>query len=351
MREFLRLIGMNIHDELTERFANPLLKGAIALDAVLGTHLGPRSPSTILTYLHRLAGGHGRLSIPAGGMGGLTEELARITREAGATIRTNTRVARIRVENGRAAGVETEGGERFDSHTIVSNADPKTTVMDLVGARHFETGFARRVHHLRARGNAAKLHLALEDLPEFIGLTADDLRQRLVIAPDEHYVERAFNPAKYGQASPEPVVEITIPSIADPSLAPAGSHVLSAVVQYAPYALSSGWNDEARSAFEQTVIRQIARYSPGIESMIRASELLTPVDLERQFGMTGGHWHHAELALDQFLFVRPVGGAGQYALPIDGLYLCGAGGHAGGGVSGASGRNAAQRILRQEKPS
>ena len=234
---------------------------------------------------------------------------------------------------------------------MVSNADPKKTVMELVGARHFETGFVRRIHHLRTRGNAAKLHLALQELPEFTGLATDDLGQRLVIAPDEHYVERAFNPAKYGEASPEPVIEITIPSLSDRSLAPEDKHVLSAVVQYAPYDLSSGWNEETRQSFEQSIVRRIARYSPGFESLISASELLTPADIETQFGITGGQWHHAELALDQFLFVRPVGGAAQYALPIDGLYLCGAGGHAGGGVSGASGRNAARRILRQEKPS
>jgi phytoene dehydrogenase-like protein len=349
MREFLRLVGMNIHDELTERFENPLLKGAIALDAVLGTHLGPRSPNTIMTYLHRLAGNHGRMSIPAGGMGRFTDELARIARDAGVTIRTGSSVGRIVVENGRITGVETAAGERFDSLTVVSNVDPKRTVMQLVGARHFETGFVRRIEHLRARGNAAKLHLALDGAPAFAGLTEDDLRQRLIIAPDEHYVERAFNPAKYGEASPEPVVEITIPSLSDPTLAPTGKHVLSAVVQYAPYDLRSGWSDAARDAFGQSVIRTIARYSPGLEDQLIAREVLTPRDLEARFGMTGGHWHHSEMSLDQFLFVRPVGGSAQYALPIDGLYLCGAGAHAGGGVSGAAGRNAAEAILHRER--
>ena len=316
MEAFLRLIFMNIHDEVTERFENPLLKGAISLDAVLGTHLGPRSPNTMMTYLYRMAG------MP---------------------------VKRIIIENGRATGVETESGERFDSLMVISNADPKTTLMKLIGAKHAETGFARRVSHLRAKGNAAKLHLALDGLPQIGGLSKKDYAERIVIAPDEHYVERAFNPAKYGESSPHPVIEITFPSFRDETLAPTGKHVMSAVVQYAPYALKGGWNDAAKATFLKAIIDTLAKYMPDIEQRITASELLTPADIESEFHMTGGHWHHAELSLDQFLFVRPVNGAAQYKLPIDGVYLCGAGAHPGGGVSGAAGRNAARSILRREK--
>ena len=349
MREFLRLIGMNIHDELDERFDSSLLKGAISLDAVLGTHLGPRSPNTMMTYLYRLAGDHGRVGLPEGGMSGVSEELAQAARSAGVTIRTKMPVKRIVIENGRATGVETEDGERFSSYTVISNADPKRTVMDLVGAKHVETGFTRRIHHLRSKGNAAKLHLALDGLPTIEGLTKKDFAERILIAPDEHYVERAFNPAKYGETSPEPIVEMTFPSFRDVSLAPTGKHVLSAVVQYAPYALKGGWNDAARETFTQAVIKVIAKYASDIEQRITASELLTPPDIEREFHITGGHWHHAELTLDQFLFVRPVSGAAQYRMPVDGLYLCGAGTHPGGGVSGAAGRNAARAILSREK--
>ena len=349
MRAFLRLIGMNIHDEVDERFRDPLLKGAICFDAVLGTHLGPRSPNTIMTYLYRLAGDHGRLAMPRGGMGSVAEELAHAARVAGVTIHTSMPVQRIVVENGRVTGVETESGERFDSYTVVSNADPKRTITDLAGARHVETGFARRIHHLRSRGNAAKLHLALDGLPAIVGLQKKDFAERVVIAPDEHYVERAFNPAKYGEASPHPVVEMTFPSLRDESLAPTGKHVLSAVVQFAPYALKGGWDEAARKSFERAVIATIARYAPDIEQRVTASELLTPADIEREFHITGGHWHHGELTLDQFLFVRPVSGAAQYRMPLDGLYLCGAGTHPGGGVSGAAGRNAARTILKREK--
>jgi len=349
MREFLRLIGMNIHDELNERFGSSLLKGAISLDAVLGTHLGPRSPNTILTYLYRLAGDAGRVGTPQGGMGSVSNELAAAARGAGATIRTMMPVRRIIIENGRAAGVETTDGQRFDSYTVISNADPKRTVMDMVGAKHVETGFTRRIHHLRAKGNAAKLHLALDGLPTITGLSKKDFAERIVIAPDEHYVERAFNPAKYGESSPEPIVEMTFPSFRDDSLAPTGKHVLSAVVQYAPYELKGGWNSDAREAFREVVIKTIAKYAPDIEQRITASELLTPADIEREFHITGGHWHHGELTLDQFLFVRPVSGAAQYRMPVDGLFLCGAGAHPGGGVSGAAGRNAARAILSREK--
>lgn len=349
MQEFLRLIFMNIHDEVTERFESSLLKGAISLDAVLGTHLGPRSPNTILTYLYRLAGDHGRTGTPLGGMGSVSDELAQAARAAGATIRTGMPVRRIIIENGRATGVETESGERFDSFTVISNADPKRTMMELVGARHAETGFVNRIHHIRCKGNAAKLHLALDGLPTFAGLAKKDYAERIVIAPDEHYVERAFNPAKYGESSPHPVVEITFPSFRDESLAPTGKQVMSAVVQYAPYDLKGGWDSAAKDAFTQAVINTIARYAPDIEQRITATELLTPVDIEREFHISGGHWHHGELVLDQFLFVRPVGGAAQYRMPVDGVYLCGAGTHPGGGVSGAAGRNAARTILKREK--
>ncbi len=349
MQAFLRLIGMNIYDEVLERFDCPILRGAISLDAVLGTHLGPRSPNTILTYLYRLAGDHGKVAQPKGGMGSVTQELARAARDAGVTVRTGMPVKRIIVENGRVTGVETEAGERFDSLMVVSNADPKRTIMDLVGARHVETVFTRRIHHLRSKGNAAKLHLALDGLPEVPGLQKNEYGERILIADTEDYVERAFNPAKYGESSPEPVLEVTFPSFRDDALAPTGKHVLSAIVQYAPYEQKDGWNDAARQEFEAAAIRVLEEYMPDITSRITASELLTPADIEKEFHITGGHWHHGELTLDQFLFTRPVGGAQQYRMPLDGLYLCGAGAHPGGGVSGAAGRNAARAILKREK--
>ncbi len=349
MQELLRLIGMNIRDEVVERFASPALRGAISLDAVLGTHLGPRSPNTVLTYLYRLAGAKGQISQPVGGMGAVSELLAKSAQQYGAVIRTGMPVKSIVIDGGRVCGVETNSGETFSAPLVVSNADPKSTIMCLVGVKNVETGFTRRVHHIRSNGNAAKLHLALDKLPKIDGIEDHEFAHRFVIAPDEVYVERAFNHAKYGETSVKPVLEISFPSVADKSMAPPGKHVMSAIVQYAPCKLRGGWTDSAKNVFLQSVMGTLSKFMPNIESCVIGTELLTSADFEKQLHMTGGHWHHGELALDQFLFTRPVGGAQQYAMPVDGLYLCGAGAHPGGGVSGAAGRNAARAILKAEK--
>ena len=348
MREFLRLVSMNIRDELVERFTSSALRGGLASDAIMGTRLGPRSPGTVLTFLYRMVTG-GRVQQPAGGIGRVSAMLAERAEALGVDIVTDSEVRRVLVENGRVGGVECVDGQRYSSFVVVSNADLKRTVLSLTGAAHFETRFVHRVAHLRSDGNAAKLHLALDGLPEAPMLDPADFESRLLIAPDEDYVERAFNPAKYGQFSPQPVVEVTFPSVRDAALAPPGMHVMSAVVHYAPYALEGGWTDAARKRFTDAVFHRLAAALPDIAQRVVASELLTPVDIEQQFGITGGHWHHAELALDQFMFVRPVPGAAQYELPLDGLFLCGAAAHPGGGVSGAPGHNAAHAILRREK--
>jgi phytoene dehydrogenase-like protein len=349
MQEFFRLIGMNIRDEVSERFASGLLRGAVSLDATLGTHLGPRSPNTILTYLYRLAGTRGKISQPVGGMSSVTEALAHSARDKGVVIRTGMKVTRIIVENGRATGAETAGGDTFSSRLVISNADPKSTIMKLVKAKNVETEFTHRIHHLRCKGNAAKLHLALDGLPTIEGVEKREYGDRFLIAPDDDYVERAFNHAKYGETSVKPVFEISFPSFRDASLAPAGKHVMSAIVQYVPYGLREEWSDKTRDAFQQVAIDTLAEYMPDLPQRVTSAQLLTPADIEEQFHITGGHWHHGELTLDQFLFTRPVGGAAQYAMPLDGLYLCGAGAHPGGGVNGAAGRNAARAILKREK--
>ena len=348
MREFLRLIGMNIYDELDERFESPLLKGGLSVDAVLGTHLGPRSPNTILTYLYRLSVNQGKLQYPAGGMGSITTALGELAGKAGVEIQTNTAVQRILIENGVTVGVETQAGDSFFSSTIISNVDPKKTIMDLVGPRNVETRFTHRIHHVRNRGNASKIHLALDRLPKIAGLNENDFSARLLIAPNENYVESAFNHAKYGESSVNPILEITFPSVVDQSLAPSGKHVMSAIVQYSPYDLKGGWNESSRDNFIQTIMMTLEKYMPDIKKQVLTSELLTPADIEKEFHISGGHWHHAELSLDQFMFVRPVAGASQYQMPLDGLYLCGAGTHPGGNVNGAAGRNAARMILEQE---
>ena len=345
MREFLRVITMPIHDLLEESFETPLLKGALALDAVLGTKLGPRSGNSVFTYLHRLSGAAVAPSLPRGGMGAVSEALAAAARAAGADIRLSAPVASLLLVDGRVTGLRLENGEEIAASTVVSNADPKTTLAKLLGSRHLEAEFARRLHHTRSIGTAAKLNLALGGLPEFRGVAAELMGERLLIAPDATYVDAAFNPAKYGDYSRAPVLEITLPSVSDPELAPAGKHVLSAIVQYAPYDLTAGWDAE-RDAFRDSILGVLERYAPGIRKLVVAAEVLTPLDLERQFRMGGGHWHHGEMTLDQFMMLRPVPGAAQYAMPVTGLYMCGAGCHPGGGVMGAAGRNAARAVLK-----
>ena len=345
MREFLRIAGINIYDVLQENFESPLLKGALCLDGVLGANSGPRSNNSVFTALHRLSGARpGDLAVARGGTGAVADALAAAAREAGAEIRTGAAVEQITMDGGQVGGVRLASGEQIPAAAVVSNADPKTTILDLLGARHVEAGFAQRIVNFRAKGNAAKLHLALDSLPEFRGLSGDQAGDRLVIAPTMEYVERAFNPSKYGEYSTEPVAEIVIPTVHDASLAPAGRHVLSAIVQYAPRNLKAGWA-EGKAAFTETVMDLLSRYSPDIREKTIATELLTPEDIEREFRISGGHWHHGELSLDQFLMLRPVPRAAQYRMPVEGLFLCGAGTHPGGGVMGSAGRNAAQAVL------
>lgn len=352
MRELLRIAGINMFDILEEKFESALLKGALSLDGMLGGSLGPRSNNGVFAALHRLSGqvggNRGALALPAGGMGSVTAALAQAAQMNGATIRTSSPVAGILMDGDHVCGVELEGGEKIDAGIVVSNADPRTTLFDLLGARHLEAGIVRRVSNIRMSGKAAKLHLALNGAPEFTGLGADQLGERLVIAPDLVYVEHAFNHSKYGEHSVEPVMEITIPTVHDTTLAPSGQHVLSAVVQYAPYDLKGGWDEAARTAFTNQCMEVLGRYAPKIREQVMHTELMTPVDIEREFRITGGHWHHGELTLDQALMLRPVPGLAQYKTPVGGLYLCGAGSHPGGGVMGAAGRNAAAAVLSGE---
>jgi phytoene dehydrogenase-like protein len=349
MRELLRIGGMCVQDLLDEHFQSPLLKGALALDAVLGSNLGPRSPGSVFTLLYRMAAaGAARraLALPAGGLGAFSDALAKVALDAGVVIRTCAPVERIVVEEDRAAGVVLDSGEVLRAKFVISNADPKTTLLRLLGPEHLDTGFVRRLVHLRGRGLAAKLHLALDRLPRFRGLAELALRGRLLWAPTLEYIERAFNHAKYSELPTAPILEITVPSAVDSSLAPPGKHVISAIVQYVPYELAAGSWDQEKDRLASLIIDMLERHAPGLRSSVRATELLTPADIEREFRIRGGHWHHAELALDQFLMLRPVPGAAQYRTPLEGLFLCGAGTHPGGGVMGIAGYNAARELVR-----
>lgn len=349
MSDLMRIILINMYDVMEESFASEQLKGLLSLDSLLGSRMGPRTPNTVFGYLYRRVGeslGHSGQSLVKGGMGALGEAMAASARAAGVEVRLDAAVASIDVESGRAMGATLASGEQIRAPLVVSNADPVTTFERLVGYRHIETGMARRISQIRCNSGTAKLHLALDGAPAFTGLDARQLGHRLVIAPDMNYIERAFNAVKYDEYSAAPALDISIPTVHDAALAPAGGHVLSAIVQFAPYAPAGGW-EAHRATFQQQVVDCIAAYAPGIREQIVASELLTPADLERDYGMTGGHWHHGELSLDQVMMMRPFPGATQYGTAVDGLYLCGAGAHPGGGVMGLAGRNAAREIIKR----
>jgi phytoene dehydrogenase-like protein len=350
MREFLRIVGMNAYDLVDDEFETPQLAGALGFDAVLGTNFGPRAPGTVLSLLCRLGAEWGAgptaLTQPKGGMGALTQALAGAATAAGATIRTGARVARVVVADDRAAGVMLESGETLTARFVVSNADAKTTFLKLLGTEHLDTGFVRRVDHFRSRGLAAKLHLALDRLPKFSGMDPATLGGRILIAPSLDYVERAFNHSKYEEPSEHPALEITIPTVNDPTLATGGRHVLSAIVQYVPYGPAGGW-EAHKPRYIERLLGLLEAHAPGIRSSVTATELLTPFDLEQQFNVTGGHWHHGDLAFDQFFMVRPVPGASQHATPLQGLFLCSASCHPGGGVMGLAGLHAARRVLTE----
>jgi len=325
------------------------LKGLLSLDSLLGSRMGPRTPNTVFGYLYRRVGetlGNNGQALVKGGMGALGEAMAASARAAGVEIRLQSPVASIDVEADRAVGVTLAGGEQITAPLVVSNADPVTTFQHLVGFARMETGMARRVSHIRCKSGTAKLHLALSGLPQFTGLDDAQHGARLLVAPDMNYIERAYNAVKYDEYSSAPALDISIPTLHDATLAPAGGHVLSAIVQFAPYAPEGGW-EAHRETFMQLVIERIAAFAPGIREQIISSQLLTPADLESDYRMSGGHWHHGELSLDQIMMMRPFPGATQYGTAFDGLYLCGAGAHPGGGVMGLAGRNAAREIIKR----
>jgi len=279
-----------------------------------------------------------------GGAGNIATSLINTAMGAGVKIQTGARVKRIIVADGRTTGVQLLSGEEHKADIVVSNADAKPTFLDLVGTAELDAMFAHRIHTTRTNGTVAKLHFALNGLPGVTGLSGAELGQRLLIAPDMRYVEHAFNHAKYGEYSEAPVLEITIPSLADPSLAPDGHHVMSVSASFAPYNLKNGWGTGS-GEFARKVMTLLEDYAPGITAQVVASEVLTPMDIEREFNITGGHWHHGELTIDQSFMMRPVHGTAQYDTPVEGLFLCGAAAHPGGGITGLPGYNAAQRIL------
>jgi phytoene dehydrogenase-like protein len=345
----LRWGPMAVADLVSETFESEMLRAGIAASGVFGTNYGPWSAGSGMVLLIRAANdqtGDPQERMARGGPGAISLALAQAARRAGAEIRTSARVLRVIVRDERTRGVALEDGTEIEARAIVSAVDPKQTFLQLCDPIDLAPEFLWRMRHYRSHGTVAKLNLALSALPEFTGIAREALTGRVRIAPDIDYLERAFDHSKYGRYSSEPYVEFTIPTLLDPSLAPDGAHVLSAYVQFAPYKLRETSWDQEREGLARTAIDAIQRHAPGIRGLIVAQQVITPLDLERTYGLTGGHIFHGELALDQMLSMRPLLGWGQYRAPIPGLYLCGSGTHPGTGMTGGSGANAAREIIR-----
>lgn len=341
-REFLRMILINVADVLDDDLTDDRLKGALAFDATLGAWLGPRSPNSLILLLNRLSMG-ASFSVPKGGMGAVAAAMVGAVEAAGVAVRVNAPVARVIVEGDRAVGVTLASGEEIRAEQVISAINPRVTFQKLVGPQHLDAGFYKRTHHIRSRGGAAKLHLALKGTPDFRGA---DLKSRLAIAPSIRAVENSFNAVKYGEVPDLPVLEAILPSAHEAGFAPEGCHTLSAIVQFAPHDPKAG-KDAARAQMLENTLAVLETNAPGIRGMIAHAELLMPYDIEARYGMAGGNWHHGELAVEQMLFLRPLPEAAQYATPLPGLWLAGAGNHPGGGITGAAGWNAAERIIRE----
>ena len=350
----LRWGPMAVADLAAEFFATELLRATVAARGIFGAFAGPWSAGTSTPLLWQAAL-DGKAIAPAsfvkGGMGALTAVLARVALNSGAEIKTEAEVAQVRVEDNRAAQVVLKDGTEIKSRAVVSSADPRTTFLKLVDPLDLDPNFISKIRNYRSVGSAAKVNLALSSLPDFVGVESEreTLLGRIQVGPDIDYLERAFDDAKYGEYSRHPFMDITIPSILDPSLAPGGAQVMSIHVQFAPYKLKEGdWNSR-REEFGDHVVNELTRYAPSIKNLIVGRQVITPLDLERTYGLNGGHLMHGEQSLDQFFTFRPLIGWAQYRTPIAGLYLCGAGTHPGGGVTGGPGVNAAREIIKDLK--
>lgn len=350
----LRWGPMAVADLVAEWFETELLRAAIAARGIDCSFAGPWSAgsSAGLLWQAALSGSPFSPAVFAkGGIGNVTQALAKAATAAGAEIRTGSAVAHILVHENRATNVVLKNGDELNARAIVSTVDPHTTFLRLVDPLDLEPNFISKIRNYRATGSAAKVNLALSALPQFTGINdaAVQLAGRIHVGPEIDYLERAFDAAKYGDYSPHPYLDLTIPTITDPSLAPDGAHVLSIHVQFAPYKLKQGdWNSR-RDEFGDVVVRTLAEYAPNLPGLIVGRQVITPVDLENTYGLSGGHLMHGEQTLDQFFTFRPLIGWAQYRTPIRGLYMCGAGTHPGGGITGGPGMNGSREILKDLK--
>lgn len=349
----VRIFTRSVEDFLESWFESDEVKVTLATDGVIGTSGGPRSPGTAFVLLHHVMGkNNGRRGVwgfVRGGMGGVAEAIASAARDSGTSLRTAAGVERILVENGRAVGVALADGEEIRSRTVVSNADPKRTFLGLVEEKELSREFLRQIKEIRMKGCSMKINLALDGLPNFKAIPGSDLmphhKTTIHICSSIDYMESAWEDAKSGRPSRHPFLEITLPTAWDDSLAPPGKHIMGIFVQYTPYDLKDADWSRLKEQYADSVMELIEEYAPGFKSLILERQVLSPLDLEQRFGLTGGNIFHGEMSLDQLFSLRPIPGWTSYRTPIGNLYLCGSGTHPGGGVMGAPGYNAAREIL------
>jgi len=351
----IQLMTMSAADFLDQWFETDVLKSTMSASGIIGTFLGIRSPGTAYVLLHHymgeIDGAFRSWGFSRGGTGAISNSIAAAARELGVEIRTNAPVGKILNKNGRATGVVLQSGEEIRCNVVSSSVDPHHTFLSFMDAKDLPSDFVASIKRYKFRGSSGKVNIALSALPNFKALpgTGPHLRGAISISPGMEYMERAYDDAKYGRYSQRPYVDMVIPSLTDPSVAPPGKHVLSCFVQYAPYKLAQGTWDDHREAFGNNVINTIAEHAPNIKDIIIEKQVLTPLDLEREFGLTQGNIFQGELSLEQLFFLRPVPGWAYYRTPIDNLYMCGSATHPGGGIMGANGRIASQVILKNWK--
>jgi phytoene dehydrogenase-like protein len=349
MMELFRVLPMAAQVYLDEWFESDALKGALGGSAITGTTLGPRGAGTNLIFFYQNMGGLLAQRFVAGGIGRLSESLSAAARASGAVIRTGAGVSQILIGGDSeplAEGVRLTTGEEIRAETILSSVDARRTMLELAGPQHLDPEVMRQVRNIIYRGSTAKIDLALDALPVFTGQTTpEQLHGRIRISPSLDYLERAYDAAKYGRTSDQPYLEIHIPTLLDPSLAPAGKHIMSISAQYAPYHLREGSWETHKATFSQTVLDAVEVYAPGTQDRILHQHVTTPLEWESEYGLTEGSIFQGQMSLDQLLVMRPIPVWSRYETPIKNLYLCGAGAHPGGGVTGAPGHNAARVVL------
>ena len=348
----VQLMTMSSADFLDQWFETDVLKATMSASGIIGTFLGIRSPGTAYVLLHHymgeIDGAFRSWGFSRGGTGAISNAIAGAAREAGVEIRTKAPVGKILTKNGRACGVALQSGEELSANVVSSSVDPHLTFEKFLEPSELPPDFLEGVRRYKFRGSSGKVNLALDAIPNFKCLPGPGahLRGAISISPSMEYMERAYDDAKYGRYSRKPYIDMVIPSLTDPSVAPPGKHVLSCFVQYAPYKLAEGNWDDQKEAFGDNVINTIAEYAPNIKDIIIGRQILTPLDLEREFGLTQGNIFQGELSLEQLFFLRPVAGWAYYRTPIRNLYMCGSATHPGGGIMGANGRIASQVILK-----